>query len=198
MDLAARVQGIILRPKEEWMKIKDESMTVSQIFTNYAMILAAIPALSYLIGLGIIGRKLPFIGLHRYGVGTGFLYALFHYLGTLVSVFIAGLVINALAPTFSSKQNQENAMKLVVFSMTPGWVAGIFHILPFLGWLAVLGSLYGIYVLYLGFSAPLMETPKEKVPGYVILSIIVTVVLMVIVSMVLGTIFLVGAAGGVY
>jgi len=86
-------------------------------------------------------------------------------------------------------------MKIAVFSMTPAWIAGVFHLIPFLGWLAFFGSLYGIYLFYLGFTSSLMETPPDKVIGYVVVSIVVAVILMAIVWSVLGAIFFVGTLG---
>jgi len=197
MDIVARVKSIILDPREEWLKIKEESLPVSQLFLSYAVLLAAIPAIAQFIGLGLIGRSAPWRGWYRFGIGTAFLYSVFLYVGSLATAYILGLVINALAPSFGSKQNQENAMKLAVFSMTPGWIAGVLHLIPYLGPLAILGSLYGLYILYLGFSASLMDTPQDKIIGYLIVSILVGIVLMAVVSMILGGIFLVGAVGRV-
>jgi hypothetical protein len=197
MDIVTRAQGLILKPKEEWEKIKQESYSISQLFTTYAMILAAIPAFAQFIGLGIVGRSIPWVGWYRYGVGRAFLYAVFLYVGNLVAVYVVGIVINALAPSFGSKQNQDNAMKLAVFSMTPAWVAGAFHIFPILGFLALLGSLYSLYVLYLGFNSSLMETPQDKVVTYLIVSVVIGIVIVAVVSMVIGGIFLVGAVGRV-
>ena len=195
MDIIARAQGILLKPKEEWVKIKEETLPVSQLFTSYVLILAAIPAVAQFIGLALIGRRVPFVGWYRYGIGAGFLYAIMLYVFTLVSVYVFGIIINALAPTFSSDKNLDNAMKLAAFSMTPSWVAGVLYIIPFLGILVILASLYGIYLLYLGFVTPLMNTPKEKAVGYLIVSIVVVMVLMIVVSIILGAIF---AVGGVY
>jgi len=195
MDIVARAQGILLKPKEEWVKIKEETLPVSQLFTSYVLILAAIPAIAQFVGLSLVGRRVPFVGLYRYGIGTGFLYAILLYVFTLVSVYVFGIIINALAPTFSSDKNLDNAMKLAAFSMTPSWVAGVLYIIPFLGILVILASLYGIYLLYLGFVTPLMNTPKEKAVGYLIVSIVVVMVLMVVVSIILGAIF---AVGGFY
>jgi len=195
MDIVARAQGILLKPKEEWVKIKEETLPVSQLFTSYVLILAAIPAIAQFVGLSLVGRRVPFVGLYRYGIGAGFLYAILLYVFTLVSVYVFGIIINALAPTFSSDKNLDNAMKLAAFSMTPSWVAGVLYIIPFLGILVILASLYGIYLLYLGFVTPLMNTPKEKAVGYLIVSIVVVMVLMVVVSIILGAIF---AVGGFY
>lgn len=197
MDIVNRVQGIILKPKEEWAKIKSESTTIQQLFTSYALILAAVPAIANFIGMGLIGRRIPFIGWYRYDIGTAVLYAILSYVFSLVTVYIFGIIINALAPTFGSKSDAVNSMKLAVFSMTPFWVAGVFYLIPFLGVLALLAGLYGLYVLYLGFSHPLMDTPQDKVVGYLLVSIVVVAVLMGVVMMIMGAIFAVGGMGRV-
>jgi hypothetical protein len=195
MDIVNRVQQIILKPKEEWIKIKEEKTTLAELFTSYAVILVAIPAVAQFIGLSLVGHKIPFAGWYRMGIGSGLLFAILYYIFTLVSIYVYGIVINALAPTFSSKSDATNAMKLAVYSMTPAYVAGALYIIPFLKILVILGSLYGIYILYLGFATPMMETPKEKVAAYLIVSLIVVVILWVVIAVILGAIF---AVGGVY
>jgi hypothetical protein len=187
MDLVKRAQGIILKPKEEWAVIKDEPTTIPQLFTKYACILAAIPAVATFLGWALVGFRVPYSGASW--TGRGLLFAIFSYVLGLVSVYALGFVINALAPNFGSTPNPTLAMKLAVYSMTPGWVAGVFHLIPALGILAVIGSLYGLYVLYLGFSHPLMGTPKEKVVGYIVVCAVVVFVLMFVVSAVLGAAF---------
>ena len=196
MDLVDRVQGIILKPKEEWEKIKGESLTVAELFTSYAMILVAIPAVAQLIGYGIVGFKVPFVGWYRLGLGAALARAIVAYILTLGAAFLLGFIINALAPSFASKQSQDNAMKLAVFSMTPTWLAGVLYIIPALTPLALLASLYGIYILYLGMTAGLMETPKEKVVSYLVVVIIVSFVLVLFVSFILSAIFAVGVGMG--
>ncbi len=198
MDLIPRIQGILLKPKDEWEKIKGEDLPVQSLFTSYAMIVAAIPAIAQFIGNGLIGRSVLSFGWYRRPIGSALLQAILFYIFSLGTVYVLGIIINALAPTFSSKQNQNNAMKIAVFSMTAAWVAGIFYIIPFLGILAILGALYGFYILYLGFDASLMDTPKEKVVGYFVVSLVVSFVLYFLISVILGAIFAVGAVGGLY
>jgi hypothetical protein len=108
---------------------------------------------------------------------------------------VFGIIINALAPTFSSKSDATAAMKLAVYSMTPAWVAGVLYIIPLLDVLVILASLYGIYIMYLGFVCPMMDTPKDKVLPYMIVSLVVAVVVWAVVALILGAIF---AVGGVY
>jgi hypothetical protein len=192
MDLKTRVQGIVLQPKEEWEKIKEETYPVSQLFSSYVMILAAIPAVAQFIGNWLVGQRIPFYGTYRHGFGSGLLRAVLFYGMTLASVYLLGFIINALADSFASRKDQLSAMKLAVFSQTPGWIAGALYIIPTLGVLVPLLSLYGIYLMYLGLGAGIMETPRDKVVTYLVVIIVVTIVLMFAISLVLGAIFAVG------
>ena len=193
MDIVTRVQGILLKPKEEWEKIKGESIPISKLFTSYAILLALIPPIARFIRFSLFGRRVSYEGFIQIGTGRILFYSIFMFIFYLAVVYLIGYIINALAPTFSSKQNLENAMKLAVFSMTPVWLAGILNIIPYLGWLSILASLYGVYLFYLGFTNPLMDTPEDKVGGYFIVSIVVAIVLVGVASAVLSAIFLVGA-----
>jgi hypothetical protein len=187
MNLVARVQAILLKPKEEWVKIKDEPTTIRELFVPYAVILAAIPAVAQFLGWAVLGFRIPYAG--GSWVTRALLYAIFSYILSLVLVYALGFIINALAPNFSSTQSLPLAMKLAVYSMTPVWIMGIFNLIPALGVLGILGSLYGLYIMYLGFMTPLMGTPKEKATGYFIVSVVVTIVLMAVVGIILGAAF---------
>jgi len=189
MDIVQRVQSIILKPKEEWVKIKAEPSTVADLFTSYAVILAAIPAVAQFLGNILVGRRLPVVGLYRWSIGRAFGNAVLSYVFALATVYLFALIINELAPNFGSAKNMTSALKLSVYSMTPGWVAGILYIIPGLWILGILAGLYGLYVLYLGFDTPMMETPKDKVMSYMGVSIVVVIVLYVVFSLILGGIF---------
>ena len=85
-------------------------------------------------------------------------------------------------------------MKIAVYSATPGWIAGIFNVIPWVGWmLSVAGSLYGAYLLFEGLS-PLMKSPPDKSLGYAVLVVVCSAVLLFIVSAVPGMLFLGGLA----
>jgi hypothetical protein len=106
--------------------------------------------------------------------------AILSYVISLAIVYLFAVVIDALAPNFLSAPNLASAMKLAVYSMTPVWLAGIFYLVPGLGILVWLGSLYGIYVLYEGFQTPLMGTPKDRVLGFLVTSFFVVIALSVV------------------
>jgi hypothetical protein len=178
MDLVARVKGILLNPKDEWGKIKAEKTSIAQLFLGYAVVLAAIPAIATFIGFVLI----------RWPIGWVLQHAIIGYVIGLAATFGSGFIINAIAPSFGSKQNLENAMKLAVYSMTPGWIAGIFNIFTAINILAAIVSLYGLYILYLGFDHPIMETPKDKVMTYLVVSGVVIVVLIILTMAIVGLI----------
>jgi hypothetical protein len=171
--LIERAKNICLSPQTEWPKIAEEQTTVGSIFTGYVVILALIPAIATIIASLVMGR----MGL-MFGVGA----AVISYVIGLVVIYIASLIVNALAPTFDGTKNPVNAMKVVAYSMTPGWLAGVFNVIPLVGWIvALIGAIYGIYVFYLGLS-PNMKNPHDKSIGYTALVIVCYIVLFMILS----------------
>jgi hypothetical protein len=193
MNIVERTKNIILKPSQTWAEIHAEQMSISELYTSYAVILAAIPAVASLIGYGLIGQSA--FGIYvRWGIGRALGYAILYYILTLVGIYVDALITDALAPSFGGKKNILNAFKAVVYSMTPGWVGGIFYIIPSLSILAILAALYGIYLFYLGLPV-LMETPKEKSLGYVVVVIIVTFVINFIIGAITGSLFALSPIG---
>jgi hypothetical protein len=189
MDIVQRVQAILLKPKEEWARIKAEPTTPAHLFTSYIMILAALPSAFQFLGHVLVGRRLPLVGVYRMPIGRALGYALVSYVLSLAAVYLFALVVDQLAPSFASARNMTNALKLAAYSMTPGWVAGVLYIIPGLWALGLVASLYGLYILYLGFETPMMETPKDKIPGYLIVSVLVVLAVSVVFNWIVKGIF---------
>ena len=101
----------------------------------------------------------------------------------LVGAWIAAVVIEKLAPTFESRGDTAQALKLVVYSMTPVWIAGVLNLVPVLAALGIIAALYAVYLFYLGLP-PVMATPADKVIPYMVVSVLV----MIIVWFILGSI----------
>jgi hypothetical protein len=179
--LVARVKGILLQPKSEWLKIDGEFATTKSLFTRYAMILAAIGPVCSLLG----GQLMPIMGMKLSIVGA-IVVALVSYGMSLLGVFLLGLIINALAPNFGGTANRVQAMKLAVYSWTAAWLAGVFGLIPMLGILAILG-LYSFYLLFVGLPI-LMKVPEDKKVGYFIVTVIAGVVMYFIISAIVGAI----------
>jgi hypothetical protein len=191
MAIVDRVKNICLTPTTEWSVIAGETPSTGSLLTGYVAPLAAIGAVAGLIGGSIVGMTLPFVGTYRVPITTGIAMAIFTLVMAVVGVFVLSLIIDALAPTFGGQKSSSQALKVAVYSYTPAWVAGALNILPALGVLALIGALYGLYLLYLGLPR-LMKCPPDKAIGYTA----VVVVCAVVISVVIGAVGVaVGGAG---
>ena len=178
IDLVDRAKSIILQPKQEWELIHREEYTVKELYTQYVMILAAIPALAGFIGFSLIGLG-GFLSQYRIPIPSGIAHMVIGYLFSLGAVYVLALVIDGFAPTFGASKNFLQALKLAVFSSTAIWLAGIFSILPALMILSLLG-LYSLWLLYLGLPV-MMEVPEDKAIPYFVVIVVVSIVLHVII-----------------
>jgi hypothetical protein len=133
------------------------------------------------------------MGTYRAPIGSAITHAVVTYVLTLAGTYVLALIIDALAPTFNGQRSQIQALKLAAYSFTAGWVAGIFALVPVLGFLAVLG-LYSLYLLYLGLPV-LMKTPRDKALIYTAVVIIAAIVLWLVVETVAGVFMRVPAMG---
>ena len=185
MNLVDRVKSILLKPKNEWEIINNESYDVKALYTKYIVILAAIPAVAGILGFSIFGVSTPF-GSFRLPLGESIRWGIITYVMALISVFIVGYVIDVLAPTFGSNKKLEESMKLVAFANTAVWVGGIFNIIPSFSILATIAGIYSLVLLYFGLPV-IKSVPKEKVVGYFIAIIVVTIIVYIIVGAIVST-----------
>jgi Yip1 domain len=169
MDLVSRVKNILLDPQNEWRVIDAEPDQPIDILKNYVAIVAAIPVVCSFIGASIIGAA----GF-RTGIFIGLIAAFFHYILTLVGVYVIAFIIDALAPTFGGAKDFNRAFKVAAYAPTASWVAGVFALLPILSVLTILG-LYSLYLLYLGLPL-LMRTPADRAIGYIVAVIVCAVI----------------------
>jgi hypothetical protein len=187
MNIVQRVMDITLKPKETWPVIKSEPATIKDLYSSYVIPLSAIPPVASFIGFSLIGISMLNIQ-YRVPFVTGLSHAVVSYVLALVGIYVVAQIIDALAPSFGSQKNLINAMKVAVYSYTPSWVAGILLIIPALSPIALLVSLYSLYLFYLGLPE-LMETPKDKAMGYFVVSIVVSILVFIIVGVVSRSLF---------
>jgi len=180
MNIMERIKGILLKPKEEWQTIAGETTSIADVYKNYIFILAAIGPVASFIGMSLVGINLPMGGSFRVSIARGITSAVVQYGLTLVGVYVLAFIIDALAPTFSGEKNLNQAFKLAAYSHTPGWLVGVFALIPALGILGILG-LYGLYLLYVGLPV-LMKSPKEKITGYTVAIIISAIILFFVIG----------------
>lgn len=181
MNLTDRAKKIILQPKQEWQVIATETATTGQLYVSYIIPLAAIGPVASIIGMSLFGITIPFLGTYRVPIGTAITHSILSYVFTLVGIFILGLIINALASSFSGEKNQMQALKVAAYSCTAAWLGGIFSLIPAISILAIIPGIYSLYLLYLGLPV-LMKSPQDKALAYTVVVLIAAIVIFVVIG----------------
>ncbi len=157
--LFARVTGVLFKPSETFDRIADETDSVPAIFTGYVAPLAAIGPVCRIIGASVIG-----IGPWGAGVPVPWVWsilaAVIEYVLNLGVVFLLGFVIHTLASRFDARRDVLGAFKLAAYVLTPVYLAGVFNLVPAVGFLVWLG-LYGVYLIHAGLPW-LMKAPASR------------------------------------
>jgi len=183
MNLIDRIKNILLSPKSELQQVRAEASSIQQLYSQYLIIVAALPAVGTLLlywrtGFGSFGMSL------RAAVSS--------YLVILASAYISARIVDYLASNFSSTKDMTDSLKLVAYSFTPSLLAGLFAFVPGLRGLIVLaGMLYSIYLLYLGLPI-LKDTPSDRVVPYMIAIFVVSIIVFFVINGILGTLLGVG------
>jgi hypothetical protein len=194
--LIARVKAILLTPKTEWPVIAAEPATVADLYKDYLLLLAAVPAVFALIDATVFGYSVPFMGTMRIGFGSALQTSVYAYVMSLIGIFVFALIVNALAPTFGGTKDTVSALKVVAYSSTASMVAGVAAIVPILGGLLTFAAaIYGIYLLYLGLPV-LMKCPPEKAVAYTAVSIIAAIIVSLLFWGIAGRLMVAGMMGG--
>jgi hypothetical protein len=189
------VVNILKSPQTEWPVIAAEPTDFASLFKGYVIPLAAIGPVCSWLGGALIGTITPF-GTYRTPLVSGLVVTILAYVLGLVGTFVAALVVEWLAPKFKSVGTRTDALKMVAYSSTAAWVAGVLNLVPLLGLLGILAALYGIYLFYVGLPF-VMKTPSDQVIPYMVVCAIVIFVITIVIGFVVGAIstaFLLGSA----
>lgn len=180
--IAGRARALILHPRSEWEVIERETDSVRDLYTRYVMILAAVPPICTVLG-AVIGSL---FGSVHYSIVGAVVAALVDYALTLGMVYVLGLVIENLAPSFGGTKDRHQAMKVAAFFPTALWLAGVFALVPALSSLQVLG-LYSLFILWLGLPR-LMKVGEDKALVFTLAVILAALVAIIIVRAVAGAV----------
>ena len=185
MSLVNRVQNILMKPAAEWAVIANEPASVGDIFTKYAVPLAAIPLIATILFTGALGFGASAMGGMALGLTAVAAMAAIGYIIGLVVLYLMALIVNAVSPSFNGKSDMVQATKLMAYASTPTWVVGAVSWIPIIGWLLGFAAIaYVVYLIYLGLR-PVMGVPQEKVAGFTVVIVLVYIVLSVVLSAVL-------------
>jgi hypothetical protein len=152
MNLMDRVKGILVEPRNEWVKIAAEPAAVQSLYTGYSMILAAIGPIALL------------LSMHSLQL------ALAQYVLSLIITFVLALIVDALAPSFGGTKDFVASLKLTAYSYTVAWLAGIFNLLGVLGGLvSLIATIYALYTFFLGAPVLNKSSPDKAVPFTIVI-----------------------------
>lgn len=193
MNLIDRAKKILTTPKTEWDVIDNETPNIQGILTTYVIPLVAIGTIASFIGWGFIGKS--YYGFKVASVSLGIRYALIAFVAGVAGCFILAYVIDALAPTFKSEKNLGKSFQLAAYASTAGWVGAVLNIIPSLAIVGSLVGLYNLYLLYLGLPK-LKKTPQEQGTGYFVACLVTMIVVGFVLAMILAAILVPKVSAG--
>ena len=171
-----RARSLLVSPRTEWPVIAAEPATVTDLYRDYIMIMAAIPPICEFVKVSLLGYAWHGFRVYRRGIGPGLAAAIVEYVISLIAVYVLAVIIESLAPNFGGQPNRVQALKVAGYSYTASWVAGFAQILPGLYALfALAGAIYSVFLLYLGLPSTMKVLP-EQAGGYTAVIAIIALV----------------------
>ena len=193
--ILTHVWGLFCHPDREWEAIGAEPCTIGNCYLRHVLALAALPAVSALIGSTQVGWQIGVGSAIKLSVPSALIIAAVFYVAMLVAVVTMGEFIHWMAGTYGAETSIERCVVLSAYTATPLFLAGVLTLYPLL-WLNMLVGLlalaYTIYLLYLGVPI-VMRVPKEQ--GHMFSSSILTVGMVMLVGLMAVTIILWSSGG---
>lgn len=172
---------MILAPVTEWRVIAEEKETTRSLLGHFVIPMAMIPAAASFIGYGLAGAN--GILFRMSGPYWGISMAVNSLITSLAVYLIGSELIDLLAPAFGGTKHLNRSARLVAYSYTPAWIAGVFYAVPGLQQGVVLG-LYSVYLFYLGAPA-LKGIPDDQRVAYTTVSAILLIIIRFLVGLLL-------------
>ncbi|MCX2834275.1 Yip1 family protein [Microbulbifer thermotolerans] len=193
MRLLSHTIGIFTHPDKEWKAIRADHLSFAQVFFSHVPILALIPTIAGYIGVTYVGFEL---GGHltKLTPQSAALLAVVTYFAIVLGVYLLGEFINWMAKSYGVEGDEPRrhyeGTALAVFVTTPIFLASFVLIYPHL-WLTVivfgLAGTYSIYLLFEGIPI-LMNMNKER--AFLYACAVVTVALVMMVTVMIGSVIL--------
>jgi hypothetical protein len=178
-NIVERAKNILLNPNQEWPRIEAERGTIREILVRYVLPLAVIGPIASFIGSQVFGFGALGITF-RPSLMSAVSTAIVTYVLTVIGIFALSLIADFLSPKFDGTSNRLSAFKLVAYSYTAMMLAGVFGIIPNLGFLGLLGF-YSVYLFYRG-ALPLMKVPQDKGVAYTAVTVVCAIVIYIVVG----------------
>lgn len=147
--------GLFSVPRLEWKSIREEKASISQFTSARLTILAAVPAIAFLVGITTLGWSLSGVEYHKVSLADAIPMAIAFYLLISVATLLMGYFTFTMERAFGTETSFERCLLFVTYTATPMYMAGLIGFVPIV-WLAMLVLLaavfYSLYLLYVGIS----------------------------------------------
>lgn len=145
--------GLLFTPRTEWKHIGEENTDIAQFGIFRMLILAAVPAISSLIGINQIGWSLAGNAFNQVALADAVPMALAFYVLIILFTLLMAYFTFAMERAFGEATRFGRCLLFVTYTATPMYLAGLIGFVPIV-WLAVLVLMlaagYSLYLLYLG------------------------------------------------
>ena len=164
-----RIRNILLFPKWEWKVIQLEKRTLKETFVSYALPLILLGAISKFAGSFLFVRNVLDIDAYRFSLPL--IHAGFFIFLQLLTIMLTTVFVYGLSGSFMSVKDYSKSGKIVIYAYTPVYLlyilANLHSSLAFL----MLPGFYALILLWTGLPV-LLQTPVNKLPGFVIIIVI--------------------------
>lgn len=200
MAILEHTLGILLHPDSEWKAIRNERHSVAQVFLSHVPILALIPCVSMYFGVTQTGWSIGDGDAVRLTQESALWLCGLTYFAMMAGVFVLGEFINWMSITYGVSDNAERrhyeGTALAVYLTTPVFLAGIIGLYPdpvIYSVVHILAGAYSVYLVYEGIPI-LMNIEKDR--AFMYASSVVTVGLVMLVMVRVGSVIVWGMGVG--
>lgn len=175
-NIINRALPFLKNPRGKWPEIQQEEEDTLSYYKNYLIPLIAIRPVCIFIGYGIVNRNM---GASFFGSFAAMI--AFFAIG-LVLPYIAALIFEKVAPMCEGEISLEAGVRLIGYSLTPVYFAGLFTLIPALQIIGIFFAVYAGYLFYLGI--PVMAgVPKENIIKFMAISLVAFVAVSLVLQM---------------
>lgn len=185
MNFIKRSITLITQPRQAWAQINAEEEGLGHCMAAFVLPLALAGALASFAGYGLIGVDTGILNIHIREFNWGFYAGIKHFICCITCTLLTADACNRMAVFFESGKNMDQSGRLIAYSFTPGFIGGLFNILPMFGFISMISWLYGFYLLYLGLPV-IKKTPLHRQAAYFLSCCIAASIIYAVVNLVSG------------
>jgi len=180
---------VAFNPTRGWKAVSEDSSGLVTVLLLHTLPLALIPAVCWYVGVTQQGWNVAGETVRLTAESALPMCALF-YLAMIAGVVFLGFMVQWMAGSYGTQASLAQGVKLITYTATPFFLAGVLGLIPVLWVDITLGTLiacYCVFLLYKG-TGPVMHVPPER--GFLYASAVFAVALVSFVALLGATVVL--------